>query len=513
VSQVLSMNSSTEKNPLISLETTNCYGTASPCAESTIMQHTTTSTLIAHMDSPTSSFKFTFNGNSSQNFYRFDKDNSHLNTIISSSKRHSPSQTINPSPLSTPLDALALACASQETVTVLHTNSGTVSRENPNTFPLMTSRFLPNTGMNASNSGNLSKGPQLFVNHTSSTKFPSNTHTISSITTALTTAGNGTVSQCPTLINTPQFLLVPRSHSQTEELNTAIPSPPSPTAITSLQLASETVSSSTDFHVLPHTTSCQISVNDVLCGRGGLTNHHPGNVFFRKMVRHRQEAYLRASKRDKASVARHIVDTIRKLSPPGRFLKKGPDKTDMWTEIGDRKAREKTSQALRENAPELREELQNGINIFPERYEQDIISDHNNAPNSTTSTHNCIHDPKLSDFHRISLPNELHWQVYAQTSNQFSHDYAKPHVSLEHGVSHMTHHTKRQKVSLYSLRAKSVCAIQENSNKSCLPLLSSAMSHVPLKQNESTVVDSNPPESKRLDGTPNRGPCIEALKY
>jgi hypothetical protein len=80
------MNSSTEKNPLISLETTNSYGTARPCAESTTMQHTTTSTLIAHMDSPTSSFKFTFNGNSSQNVYRFDKDNSHLNTIISTSK-------------------------------------------------------------------------------------------------------------------------------------------------------------------------------------------------------------------------------------------------------------------------------------------------------------------------------------------------------------------------------------------------------------------------------------------
>jgi len=471
------MNSAAKKNPLITLETANSYDTTRICAGSTIIQPTTTSTSIAHMDSSTTSIKVAFNGNLLQNFHTFDKDNSHLNMIISSSKRHSPSQTTYPSPLSSPLDALALACASQEIVTVLHTNPGTVSRGNSKFFPLMTPRLLPNTVMNTSSIRNVSKGP--------------------------------------TLINKPQFLFVPTSHSQTKELNTGIPSPPSPTAITSLKLASETVSSSTDFHVLPHTTSCQISVNDVLCGRGGLTNHHPGNVFFRKMVRHRQEAYLRASKRDKASVARHIVDTIRKLSPPGRFLKKGPHKTDMWTEIGDRKAREKTSQALRENAPELREELQNGMSISSEEHEKDIISAHNNAhnnaPNSAASADNCIHDQNtISNFHRVPPPNGLHWKLYAQTSNQFSRDYSKPHVSLEHRVNHMAHHSKRQKVSLYSLQAKSVCAIQANGNKSSLPLLCSTMSHVPLKQNELTSADSNPSESKNR--TPNRGPLIKMLK-
>lgn len=103
--------------------------------------------------------------------------------------------------------------------------------------------------------------------------------------------------------------------------------------------------------------SFQLTNNDVLCGRGGLTNHHPGNVFFRRMVRMRQEDYLRASKRDKAGVARDIVDTIRKLDPSGRFLKKDKNKPGQWVEIGNRKAREKTSQALREGAPEKREEL------------------------------------------------------------------------------------------------------------------------------------------------------------
>jgi hypothetical protein len=103
--------------------------------------------------------------------------------------------------------------------------------------------------------------------------------------------------------------------------------------------------------------STKVTVNDVLCGRGGLTNNHPGNVFFRSLVRSKQESYLFASKRDKALVAHGIVDIIRNLNPPGRFLKKKKE-GDCWIEIGNKKAREKTSQALREKAPELMELLQ-----------------------------------------------------------------------------------------------------------------------------------------------------------
>jgi len=120
-----------------------------------------------------------------------------------------------------------------------------------------------------------------------------------------------------------------------------------------------------------------ISINDVLCGRGGLTNHHPGNIFFRKLVRHYQESYLLATKRDKAGVAKGIVDTIRSLQPPGRFLKKARDVSanGVWVEIGDRKAREKTSQALRERAPELREELECQVRQQQQPYLNVVSSD------------------------------------------------------------------------------------------------------------------------------------------
>jgi len=125
---------------------------------------------------------------------------------------------------------------------------------------------------------------------------------------------------------------------------------PNVTSVSSFSTVGSDAAYTTDPNNFP------IALNDVLCGRGGLTNHHPGNIFFRRLVRIKQEAYLLASKRDKAGVAREIVELVRTLVPPGRFLKK--DEKGMWVDIGDRKAREKTSQALREGAPELREERQ-----------------------------------------------------------------------------------------------------------------------------------------------------------
>ena len=50
-------------------------------------------------------------------------------------------------------------------------------------------------------------------------------------------------------------------------------------------------------------------------------------------------------------MARVIVRAIRNGDPPGRFLKKD-EKTGKWIDIGDKKAAEKTSQALREKTGE-----------------------------------------------------------------------------------------------------------------------------------------------------------------
>ncbi|KAI2512181.1 hypothetical protein MHU86_2268 [Fragilaria crotonensis] len=84
--------------------------------------------------------------------------------------------------------------------------------------------------------------------------------------------------------------------------------------------------------------------NDVLCGRGGATNNHVGNKMFRSMVNEHQAEYLAAKKRDKALVSQRIVRLIRQNG--GRFLRRTDD--GLWTDVGDKKATEKTSQALRE---------------------------------------------------------------------------------------------------------------------------------------------------------------------
>lgn len=94
--------------------------------------------------------------------------------------------------------------------------------------------------------------------------------------------------------------------------------------------------------------------NDVLCGRGAAITAHPGNAQYRKIIEKNKRAYLSARfKREKRAITQSIVDVVRNLNPPGRFLINDP-RAGVWKDIGDEKAREKTGQALRENAQETR---------------------------------------------------------------------------------------------------------------------------------------------------------------
>jgi len=99
--------------------------------------------------------------------------------------------------------------------------------------------------------------------------------------------------------------------------------------------------------------------NDVLSGRGGNINIHPGNETFRRIVEIKKRVYLTAQlKSDKRRIADSVITTIKELHPPGRFLAKNPS-TGLWYDVGYEKARDKTSQALRENAPSIRREIEN----------------------------------------------------------------------------------------------------------------------------------------------------------
>mmetsp|Transcript_13456 Transcript_13456/g.29798 ORF Transcript_13456/g.29798 Transcript_13456/m.29798 type:complete len:361 (-) Transcript_13456:555-1637(-) len=117
--------------------------------------------------------------------------------------------------------------------------------------------------------------------------------------------------------------------------------------------------------------------SDVLCGRGGLVNGYIGNVEYRDLVSTKRGEYLAARKRDKAEVSRAIVQAV--LSKGGLFLRRADDKNgkggkeaaagissdtgdargSKWIDIGEGKAREKTSQALREGL-EVRKQTSTG---------------------------------------------------------------------------------------------------------------------------------------------------------
>ena len=87
-----------------------------------------------------------------------------------------------------------------------------------------------------------------------------------------------------------------------------------------------------------------IHENDVLLGRGGQTNKHMGNERFRSIVMDHQSEYLRARKKDKVLISRRIVAIVHQNG--GRFLKQMV--SSEWKEVPDKRAQEKTSQALRE---------------------------------------------------------------------------------------------------------------------------------------------------------------------
>lgn len=92
--------------------------------------------------------------------------------------------------------------------------------------------------------------------------------------------------------------------------------------------------------------------NDVLSGRGNSINSHPGNKRFRNFVNAQRENYADTSKNEKPIFAKLIVNMVRNLVPPGRFLERD-NKTKLWHDTGDRKAWDKTRQALREKPSKI----------------------------------------------------------------------------------------------------------------------------------------------------------------
>ena len=104
-----------------------------------------------------------------------------------------------------------------------------------------------------------------------------------------------------------------------------------------------------------YTTVYKLNSNDVLSGRGGGTNNFIGNRNFRKVIKENKEKYILLSRKEKSRLVFDIVKKIRARG--GRFLVKDSEVSKGWRDIGDDKARDKTSQALREGRPKLLDEM------------------------------------------------------------------------------------------------------------------------------------------------------------
>ena len=125
--------------------------------------------------------------------------------------------------------------------------------------------------------------------------------------------------------------------------------------------------------------------HDILVGRGNGANQHPGNVYFRELVQRFKYRYIHTPSSEKKFITKHIINEIRKRNPPGRFLKQNPE-SDLWDTLEMDKTLEKTSQALRENAPELRKTFFGGLGKPSKKGKQSIhetLANPNRDPIST----------------------------------------------------------------------------------------------------------------------------------
>mmetsp|Transcript_383 Transcript_383/g.671 ORF Transcript_383/g.671 Transcript_383/m.671 type:complete len:614 (-) Transcript_383:174-2015(-) len=102
--------------------------------------------------------------------------------------------------------------------------------------------------------------------------------------------------------------------------------------------------------------------NDVLCGRGNFANTHEGNRNWHRLVTANKELYAALPKFHKQLLSQSIVSAVTSQNPPGRFLQRD-SVSQLWYNVGENKAIEKTSQALREGGIQARSEqlLEKGI--------------------------------------------------------------------------------------------------------------------------------------------------------
>ena len=87
---------------------------------------------------------------------------------------------------------------------------------------------------------------------------------------------------------------------------------------------------------------------DVLLGRGGRSNHHPGNQEYLKLIYELVDQYTEELAQNRPLCREFTQSIVREIKGwGGRFMKK-IDNSDRWFEVDDKTARKKVGQKLRD---------------------------------------------------------------------------------------------------------------------------------------------------------------------
>jgi len=178
-----------------------------------------------------------------------------------------------------------------------------------------------------------------------------------------------------------------------------------------LKTASSTTFATTQKNYRPVTTTkttkkqqqdkkfCTPHAHDVLIGRGSSVNSHPGNVQYRIWIEDTKAEYKRVCKQEKKFIAHQVVEQVRSLNPPGRFLQKDTARK-AWFEVQDNAVvHEKVSRALREH-----------------RTSSTYLPQNTNSMTSHTSNRSSTHSLKLKQIQSVaSMPTVASAAVAALT--------------------------------------------------------------------------------------------------
>ena len=91
----------------------------------------------------------------------------------------------------------------------------------------------------------------------------------------------------------------------------------------------------------------EINSSDVLCGQGGKSNNHEGNIQYRRILDEHRPFYESASRKEKTATAQKVVKEI--VSSGGHFLKKD-QRVNRWYYADDILVWDKVTQALRDKS-------------------------------------------------------------------------------------------------------------------------------------------------------------------